>query len=62
MPPRQRGPPKGYIEMIEARLHQAEALLGVLLISKDSRAKSMLEDLVEVSFLLTFVCFRLHPR
>ncbi|KAF8839695.1 hypothetical protein BDN67DRAFT_905011 [Paxillus ammoniavirescens] len=30
-PSRKRGPPKGYIDAIEARLHQTEALLGVLL-------------------------------
>lgn len=48
-PSRKRGPPKGYIDAIEARLHQTEALIGILLSSKDSRAKSMLEDLAEVS-------------
>lgn len=30
-PSRKRGPPKGYIDAIEARLHQTEALLGILL-------------------------------
>ncbi|KAI0800103.1 fungal-specific transcription factor domain-containing protein [Fomes fomentarius] len=46
-PSRKRGPPKGYIDAIEARLHQTEALLGILLNSKDSRAKTVLEDLAE---------------
>ncbi|KAI0640400.1 fungal-specific transcription factor domain-containing protein [Trametes meyenii] len=46
-PSRKRGPPKGYIDAIEARLHQTEALIGILLSSKDSRAKSVLEDLAE---------------
>ncbi|THH02019.1 hypothetical protein EW026_g775 [Hermanssonia centrifuga] len=44
-PSRKRGPPKGYIDAIEARLHQTEALIGILLASKDSRAKTLLEDL-----------------
>ena len=48
-PSRKRGPPKGYIDAIEARLHQTEALIGILLSSKDSRAKSVLDDLAEVS-------------
>ncbi|KAJ7248172.1 fungal-specific transcription factor domain-containing protein [Mycena haematopus] len=30
-PSRKRGPPKGYIDAIEARLHQTEALVGILL-------------------------------
>ncbi|KAI0340338.1 hypothetical protein BDW22DRAFT_1430945 [Trametopsis cervina] len=46
-PSRKRGPPKGYIDAIEARLHQTEALVGIMLASKDSRAKSLLEDLSE---------------
>ncbi|KAL4247550.1 hypothetical protein ABKN59_007339 [Abortiporus biennis] len=44
-PSRKRGPPKGYIDAIEARLHQTEALIGILLSSKDNRAKTLLEDL-----------------
>ncbi|KAL6306894.1 fungal-specific transcription factor domain-containing protein [Sparassis latifolia] len=44
-PSRKRGPPKGYIDAIEARLHQTEALIGILLGSKDSRARTVLEDL-----------------
>ncbi|KAI8972440.1 fungal-specific transcription factor domain-containing protein [Trametes punicea] len=46
-PSRKRGPPKGYIDAIEARLHQTEALIGILLSSRDSRAKSVLQDLAE---------------
>lgn len=46
-PSRKRGPPKGYIDAIEARLHQTEALIGILLGSKDSRARSVLEDISE---------------
>ncbi|KAK6991693.1 hypothetical protein R3P38DRAFT_3183082 [Favolaschia claudopus] len=30
-PSRKRGPPKGYVHAIEARLHQTEALVGILL-------------------------------
>ncbi|KAG6380094.1 hypothetical protein JVT61DRAFT_8179 [Boletus reticuloceps] len=37
-PSRKRGPPKGYIDAIEARLHQTEALLGVLLAVEAERA------------------------
>lgn len=48
-PSRKRGPPKGYIDAIEARLHQTEALIGILLSSKDNRAKTLLNDLREVS-------------
>lgn len=56
-PSRKRGPPKGYIDAIEARLHQTEALIGILLSSKDSRAKTLLADLSEVGII---VC-ALHP-
>ncbi|KZT22933.1 hypothetical protein NEOLEDRAFT_1070364 [Neolentinus lepideus HHB14362 ss-1] len=44
-PSRKRGPPKGYIDAIEARLHQTEALVGILLGSADARARSLLDDL-----------------
>ncbi|KAI0037058.1 fungal-specific transcription factor domain-containing protein, partial [Vararia minispora EC-137] len=46
-PSRKRGPPKGYIDAIEARLHQTEALIGILLAADDVRAKSLLDDLRE---------------
>lgn len=49
-PSRKRGPPKGYIDAIEARLHQTEALVGIMLATKDPRAHSLLEDLAKVSF------------
>ncbi|KAF4607868.1 hypothetical protein EYR40_000204 [Pleurotus pulmonarius] len=44
-PSRKRGPPKGYIDAIEARLHQTEALLGIVLSSSDERAQTLLHDL-----------------
>ncbi|KAI3613223.1 hypothetical protein WG66_001383, partial [Moniliophthora roreri] len=44
-PSRKRGPPKGYIDAIEARLHQMEALLGIMLSSGDDRATTLLEDI-----------------
>lgn len=47
-PSKKRGPPKGYIDAIEARLHQSEALLGVLLASEDSRATTLFRDLAQV--------------
>ncbi|KAI5480235.1 hypothetical protein MNV49_001566 [Pseudohyphozyma bogoriensis] len=43
---RKRGPPKGYIEAIESRLHRMEALLGGLLQSDDPRAQALLEELI----------------
>ncbi|KXN89712.1 Nitrogen assimilation transcription factor nirA [Leucoagaricus sp. SymC.cos] len=46
-PSRKRGPPKGYIDAIEARLHQTEALVGIMLSSKDSRAQSLLRDIAQ---------------
>ncbi|KAH7101246.1 fungal-specific transcription factor domain-containing protein [Auriculariales sp. MPI-PUGE-AT-0066] len=44
-PSRKRGPPKGYIDAIESRLHQLEALLGIIISSQDTRAQSLVEDL-----------------
>lgn len=44
-PSRKRGPPKGYIDAIEARLHQTEALVGIMLASRDPRAQSLLRDI-----------------
>ncbi|EJD52017.1 hypothetical protein AURDEDRAFT_158861 [Auricularia subglabra TFB-10046 SS5] len=44
-PSRKRGPPKGYIDAIESRLHQLEALLGIIIASSDSRAQSLVDDL-----------------
>ncbi|KAJ7242001.1 fungal-specific transcription factor domain-containing protein [Mycena rebaudengoi] len=59
-PSRKRGPPKGYIDAIEARLHQTEALVGILLAAAsshidddsaddavDDRARGLLADLGE---------------
>ncbi|KAF7762266.1 transcriptional regulator family: Fungal Specific TF [Agaricus bisporus var. burnettii] len=46
-PSRKRGPPKGYIDAIEARLHQTEALVGIMLASKDHRAQSLLRDIAQ---------------
>ena len=57
-PSRKRGPPKGYIDAIEARLHQTEALVGIMLATKDPRAKSLLDDMAKVSSSL-FIIFRI---
>ncbi|KAH6910608.1 fungal-specific transcription factor domain-containing protein [Coprinopsis sp. MPI-PUGE-AT-0042] len=46
-PSRKRGPPKGYIDAIEARLHQTEALVGIMLATKDPRARSLLDDIAK---------------
>ena len=48
-PSRKRGPPKGYIDAIEARLHQTEALLGIIIGVRDERAQSLLRDIARVS-------------
>lgn len=45
-PPESSGPPKGYIEAIESRLHRMEALLGGLLQSDDPRAAHLLTELI----------------
>lgn len=57
-PSRKRGPPKGYIDAIEARLHQTEAVLGIILSLAggldgsrgpgDPGAGSLIEDLCQV--------------
>ncbi|KAJ7173068.1 fungal-specific transcription factor domain-containing protein [Mycena crocata] len=49
-PSRKRGPPKGYIDAIEARLHQTEALVGIVLaaaLGPDERARGLIWDLRE---------------
>ncbi|KIK93663.1 hypothetical protein PAXRUDRAFT_144589 [Paxillus rubicundulus Ve08.2h10] len=43
-PSRKRGPPKGYIDAIEVRLHQTEALLGVLLAVEAERTEGIEYD------------------
>lgn len=48
-PSRKRGPPKGYIDAIEARLHQTEALLGIMIAASDDRAQTLLRDIAKVS-------------
>ena len=57
-PSRKRGPPKGYIDAIEARLHQTEAVLGIILSlagglegtrgDGDPGASSLVKDLCQV--------------
>ncbi|UZO29776.1 uncharacterized protein OCT59_023235 [Rhizophagus irregularis] len=43
---KKRGPPKGYIEAIETRLHRMESLLGGLVHSNDPRAEAVLAELM----------------
>ncbi|GAA6010201.1 hypothetical protein JCM11491_005388 [Sporobolomyces phaffii] len=43
---KKRGPPKGYIEAIESRLHRMEALLGGILQNDDPRAQALLGELI----------------
>ncbi|KZT34004.1 hypothetical protein SISSUDRAFT_1053457 [Sistotremastrum suecicum HHB10207 ss-3] len=44
-PNRKRGPPKGYLHALERRLHDVEALVGIVLSLSDPRAQSLLADL-----------------
>ncbi|CAG8537243.1 13309_t:CDS:2, partial [Ambispora leptoticha] len=44
---KKRGPPKGYIEAIETRLHRMESLLGGLVQSNDPRAEAVLAQLIQ---------------
>lgn len=39
------GPPKGYIDALESKLHQTEALLGTIVASPDPRARSLIASL-----------------
>ncbi len=40
-----RGPPKGYIQALEHRLHQVESVLAAIMSSTDTRAQSIVEEL-----------------
>ncbi|PIL33993.1 hypothetical protein GSI_03701 [Ganoderma sinense ZZ0214-1] len=40
-----RGPPKGYIQALEHRLHQVESVLAAIMSSADPRAQSIIEEL-----------------
>ncbi|KAG1141523.1 hypothetical protein G6F37_009264 [Rhizopus arrhizus] len=42
---KKRGPPKGYIEAIEGRLHRLEALLGSIVQEDDPRSQAILAEL-----------------
>ena len=44
-PSYKRGPPKGYINAIEQRLHQVEAVLCAIIHSKDARSRGIISDL-----------------
>ncbi|KAF8308168.1 fungal-specific transcription factor domain-containing protein [Cantharellus anzutake] len=44
-PPPVRGPPKGYIDAIETRLHQLEAILGTFISTSDPRAQGLIANL-----------------
>ncbi|CAG7850422.1 SubName: Full=Uncharacterized protein {ECO:0000313/EMBL:CCA69624.1} [Serendipita indica DSM 11827] len=48
-PSRKRGPAKGYLSDLEMKLHQMEALIGVLLASNDPRAVSLVADISQDS-------------
>ncbi|RPD78524.1 hypothetical protein L226DRAFT_503037 [Lentinus tigrinus ALCF2SS1-7] len=40
-----RGPPKGYIQALEHRLHQVESVLAAIMSSTDPRAQSIVDEL-----------------
>ncbi|KZO89639.1 hypothetical protein CALVIDRAFT_571629 [Calocera viscosa TUFC12733] len=44
-PSRKRGPPKGYIDKLEAKMHRLQALIGTIMLSEDPRAQSIVTDL-----------------
>lgn len=44
-PTKQRGPKKGYLQILESRCHAAEAVLGILLSLPDQRAIGLLTEL-----------------
>lgn len=44
-PSYKRGPPKGYINAIEQRLHQVEAIFGVIVGARSDRVQSIIKDL-----------------
>ncbi|KAI6047865.1 fungal-specific transcription factor domain-containing protein [Pisolithus marmoratus] len=46
-PSYKRGPPKGYIQAIEQRWHQVEALLGAIIACSDSRVQNLLAEIRE---------------
>ncbi|KAI6120679.1 fungal-specific transcription factor domain-containing protein [Pisolithus croceorrhizus] len=46
-PSYKRGPPKGYIQAIEQRWHQVEALLGAIIACSDSRVQNLLTEIRE---------------
>ncbi|KAL4070710.1 fungal-specific transcription factor domain-containing protein [Scleroderma citrinum] len=46
-PSYKRGPPKGYIQAIEQRWHQVEALLGAVIASPDPRVQELLAEIRE---------------
>ena len=42
-----RGPAKGYLSALEEEKHQMEALIGTLLASQDSRARTLIQDIIQ---------------
>ncbi|EIW62469.1 uncharacterized protein TRAVEDRAFT_160349 [Trametes versicolor FP-101664 SS1] len=40
-----RGPPKGYIQALEHRLHQVESVLAAIMTSTDTRSRSIVDEL-----------------
>ena len=40
-----RGPPKGYIQALEHRLHQVESVLAAIMSSPDIRSRSVIDEL-----------------
>ncbi|KAF8585945.1 hypothetical protein K439DRAFT_1659988 [Ramaria rubella] len=54
-PSHKRGPPKGYLSALEQRLHDAEALLGVIISSSDPRATTMIADLSKDSLAASII-------
>jgi len=49
-PIRRRGPPKGYLQLVEMRMHELEAVLGVLLSHPDPHHRQILSTLCQDAF------------
>jgi len=49
-PARRRGPPKGYLHLVEAHMHELEAVMGVILSIPDPSVQEALESLSRDSF------------
>jgi len=50
IPARRRGPPKGYLHLVETRMHELEAVLGVILSLPEPALQQVLQSLLQDDF------------